>query len=103
MIYNLICAGCLLGGAVLAQSPVVLTIDTRSLEGAIPDDFAGVCIFTGTQGRDHRGVRYNEPVNPHGESRSMRSRTRFIALCRNSAPPLGKCQDHLKAATNAKG
>src|SRR6266699_2441060 len=55
----LICAGGLLGGTVLAQSPVTLSIDTRSPGDAIPDDFAGVSIFTRTQVRDHRGVPGN--------------------------------------------
>jgi len=36
-----------------------LTIDTRSPGYAIPDDFSGVSIFTGTQVRDHKGVPGN--------------------------------------------
>jgi len=52
-------AGCLMAGTVLAQSPVTLSIDTRSAGYAIPDHFAGVSIFTRTQVRDHRGVPGN--------------------------------------------
>ena len=59
MISSLVCAGCLLAGAALAQSPVTLTIDTRSPGYAIPDDFTGVSIFKGTQVRDHKGVPGN--------------------------------------------
>lgn len=59
MISGLVCAGCLLAGAALAQSPVTLTIDTGSQGYAIPDDFSGVSIFTGTQVRDHKGVPGN--------------------------------------------
>ena len=55
MISSLVCAGCLLAGAAMAQSPVTLTIDTRSPGYAIPDDFSGLSIFTGTQVRDHKG------------------------------------------------
>lgn len=42
-----------------AQTLVSLTIDTRSKGFAVPADFAGVSIFTGTQVRDHRGVPGN--------------------------------------------
>jgi hypothetical protein len=42
IISGLICAGCLLSRAALAQSPVALTIDTRSPSYAIPADFTGV-------------------------------------------------------------
>ena len=59
MIFGLISAGCFLAGAAMAQSPVTLTIDTRSPGYAIPDDFSGVSIFTGTQVRDHKGVPGN--------------------------------------------
>jgi hypothetical protein len=59
MIFSLICAGSFLAGAVSAQSPVTLKIDTSSPSYAIPDDFAGVSIFTGTQVLDHRGVPGN--------------------------------------------
>src|SRR5437660_11367013 len=52
-------AGCLMAGTVLAQSPVTLSIDTRSPGYAIPDHFAGVSIFTRTHVRDHRGVPGN--------------------------------------------
>lgn len=56
LIYSLVCAGCLLAGAALAQSPVTLSIDSRSPSYAIPDDFSGVSIFTGTQVSNHRGA-----------------------------------------------
>jgi len=59
IISRLIYAGCLLGGTVLAQSPVTLSVDARSPGYAIPDDFAGVSIFTRTQVRDHKGVLGN--------------------------------------------
>jgi len=44
---------------VLAQSPVALSVDTGPPGRVIPDDFAGVSIFTGTQVRNHRGVPGN--------------------------------------------
>lgn len=57
-----VCVGILfasLAHAALAQSPVTLTIDTGSRGYAIPPDFAGVSIFTGTQVPGHRGVPGN--------------------------------------------
>jgi hypothetical protein len=42
-----------------AEEPVTLNIDTRALGYAIPANFAGVSIFTGTQVRDHKGVPGN--------------------------------------------
>lgn len=54
MITGWLC-GWLCAGALLAQSPVTLTIDTRSPGCAIPPDFTGVSIFTGTQVAGHRG------------------------------------------------
>lgn len=59
MILGLVCAGSLLARAVLAQSPVTLTIDTKTRGPAVPPDFAGVSIFAGTQVRDHKGVPGN--------------------------------------------
>jgi hypothetical protein len=41
-IFTLICAGFLLAGTALAQSPVTVTIDTKTPGAAIPDDFAGL-------------------------------------------------------------
>ena len=41
-ITSLVCAGSLLSGAVLAQVPIKLTIDTASREFAIPNDFVGL-------------------------------------------------------------
>lgn len=35
-------AGCLLAGAALAQSPITLTVDTRSAGAALPADFVGL-------------------------------------------------------------
>jgi len=59
LISSMACAASFLAGTVLAQSPVTLTVDTRLPGYAIPDDFAGVSIFTGTQVHDHKGVPGN--------------------------------------------
>ena len=50
-----ICAGCLLAGTALAQSPVTITVDTQAPGAAIPDDFAGLSfemqyVLPGTNG-----------------------------------------------------
>ena len=50
-----VCAGWLLAGTALAQSPVTITVDTRSPGAAIPDDFAGLSfemqyVLPGTNG-----------------------------------------------------
>jgi hypothetical protein len=52
----LICAGCLLAGAALAQSPVTVTVDTQSPGHAIPDDFTGLSVETGSQRLGQNGV-----------------------------------------------
>lgn len=54
-----ILTGCCCASAAFAQSPVTLTIDTRSPGYAIPSDFTGVSIFTGTQAAGHRGKSGN--------------------------------------------
>jgi len=59
MKFSLTSACCLFSFAVLAQSPVTLTIDTQSPGQPVPRDFVGVSIFTGTQVKDHRGVPGN--------------------------------------------
>ncbi len=59
LIFSWICAGCLCAFATRAQSPVTITIDTKTRGPAVPADFAGVSIFTGTQVRDHRGMPGN--------------------------------------------
>ena len=55
------CLGSLTAAAAFAQSPspVTLTINTQSPGYKIPDDFAGVSIFTGTQKPGHRGSSGN--------------------------------------------
>ena len=50
-----ICAGWLLAGTALGQSPVTITVDTRAPGAAIPDDFAGLSfemqyVLPGTNG-----------------------------------------------------
>ena len=55
-ISNLICAGWLLAGTALGQSPVIMTVDTQLPGAAIPDDFAGLSfemqyVLPGTNGR----------------------------------------------------
>jgi len=54
-ILNLICAGCLLAGTALAQSPVTIAVDTQSPGAVIPDDYAGLSfemqyVLPGTNG-----------------------------------------------------
>lgn len=45
---------------IMAQSPITLTIDTQSRgHDAVPADFGGVSIFTGTQASGHHGVPGN--------------------------------------------
>lgn len=40
--WSVVCSWCILAGAVLAQAPITLTIDTASRQFWIPDDFAGL-------------------------------------------------------------
>jgi len=61
--FRQICIACMLPLVVaptMAQSPIALTIDTQSrVHDAVPVDFGGVSIFTGTQALDHHGVPGN--------------------------------------------
>ena len=54
-----VCAAGLLATAALAQSPVTLTVATKSRGYAVPPDFGGVSIFTRAQRPNHRGVPGN--------------------------------------------
>lgn len=62
-LFRQLCITSLLGLAVqpaLAQSPVTLTVDTQVRgHNAVPADFGGLSIFTGTQVLGHRGVSGN--------------------------------------------
>lgn len=53
---NLVCVGGLLTSVVFAQSPVMLTIDTRSPGCVIPADFAGLSFETKAELPDRNGV-----------------------------------------------
>lgn len=50
---------CLAASTAFAQSPVTVTVDTHLRGYSIPADFSGVSIFTGTQVKDHRGIKGN--------------------------------------------
>ncbi|MDE3066024.1 MAG: hypothetical protein KGJ60_00590 [Verrucomicrobiota bacterium] len=56
LVPNLICAGCLLAGMASAQSPVTLTIDTRSPGRAIPADFTGLSFGAVAELPNHGGA-----------------------------------------------
>lgn len=51
-----LCAACLLPGALLAQSPVTLTVDTQSPGLTIPSDFLGLSFETGNLQSNGVGV-----------------------------------------------
>jgi hypothetical protein len=53
---SLVCAGLLIAGAVLAQAPIKLTIDTASRELAIPNDFVGLGFETKSVAPNTHGV-----------------------------------------------
>src|SRR5215467_13031179 len=53
-----VCGGCLLALRAWGQN-VTLSVYQQYTAYEIPRDFAGVSIFTGTQVRDHKGVRGN--------------------------------------------
>lgn len=59
LVLSTLAATSLLSLAIFAQSPVTVTVDTRSPGRTVPRDFVGVSIFTRTQERDHRGMTGN--------------------------------------------
>lgn len=62
-ILSLVGAGCLLAGTALAQSPVTLTIDTKTPGAAIPDDFAGLSFEMQTVLPGTNGTYFFSPKN----------------------------------------
>src|SRR5450756_2484885 len=64
-ILSLFYIACFMTGVAIAQSPVNLTVDTRSRSCAIPEDFAGIGFETWAELPDHNGVsgRLFSPTN----------------------------------------
>lgn len=73
--WSVVCSWCILAGALLAQAPVTLKIDTAARQFRIPDDFAGLGFETKSVVANTYGVSGNffSPAN-----------TQLITLFRNT-------------------
>jgi hypothetical protein len=63
--WSVVCSWCILAGAVLAQAPITLTVDTASRQFRVPDDFAGLGFETKSVVSNTYGVSGNffSPAN----------------------------------------
>ena len=63
--WSVVCSWCILAGALLAQAPITLTIDTASRQFRVPDDFAGLGFETKSVVSNTYGVSGNffSPAN----------------------------------------
>jgi hypothetical protein len=63
LISCMVCAGCLLAGAALAQSPVSVTIGPQPADAAIPVDFLGMSFGMRAVLPDKTGAHFFSPTN----------------------------------------